>query len=91
MVLTVATDVRSRSPDVRREELDVGEWMSVTEAAELLEVTARTVQRSLSSEERRTREWGAENEGWRHKPLAERTIYQLRRSAVLRKAGHKES
>jgi hypothetical protein len=45
------------------------------------------VQRSLATDDRRTREWGAENEGWRYKPLAERTIYQLRRSAVYRKAG----
>jgi hypothetical protein len=65
--------------------------MSVAEAAEVLEVTARTVQRSLADEGRRTREWGAENEGWRLKPLAERTIYQLRRNVVLRKAGHKDS
>lgn len=69
----------------------MGEWIGLTEAAQILEVTTRTVQRSLSDPDRRTREWGAENEGWRHKPLAERTIYQLRRSAVLRKAGHKES
>jgi hypothetical protein len=65
----------------------VGEWMSVAEAAQLLEVTPRTVQRSLSSDERRLREWGSENGGWRRKPLSDRTIYQLRRSIVLQKAG----
>lgn len=64
--------------------------MSVAEAARLLEVTPRTVQRSLA-EDRRDQEWGAESEGWRLKPLALRTIYQLRRTAVLRKAGRKES
>jgi hypothetical protein len=68
----------------------VGEWLSVAEAANLLEVTARTVQRSLAEVDRRQREWGAEGEGWRYKPLAERTIYQLRRSVVLRKAGRDE-
>lgn len=65
----------------------MAEWMSVAEAAQVLEVTARTVQRSLADDERREREWGSENVGWRRKPLAERTIYQLRRTAVLRKAG----
>lgn len=68
----------------------LADWMSVAEAASVLEVTPRTVQRSLSDDERRSREWGAEGDGWRHKPLAERTIYQLRRSAVLRKAGKTE-
>lgn len=65
----------------------MGEWIGVTEAAELLDVAVRTVQRSLGDEARRTREWGPEGEGWRYKPLAERTIYQLRRTVVLRKAG----
>lgn len=64
--------------------------MSVADAAEVLEVDRRTIQRSLADEDRRTREWGAEGEGWRHKPLAERTIYQLRRSVVNRKAGREE-
>jgi hypothetical protein len=87
MVIAVALDVRSTSPVGQGEEICVAEWMSVAEAAEVLEVTTRTVQRSLATDDRRTREWGAENEGWRYKPLAERTIYQLRRSAVYRKAG----
>lgn len=68
----------------------MAEWMSVAEAAELLEVDRRTIQRSLADEARRQREWGAEGEGWRHKPLAERTIYQLRRTVVLRKSGRDE-
>jgi hypothetical protein len=88
MTVTVAKDVGSSWPRDNGEEYDdVGEWMSVTEAAELLEVDRRTIQRSLADEDRRTREWGAEGEGWRYKPLAERTIYQLRRSIVLKKAG----
>ena len=65
-----------------------GEWMSVREAADTLEVSARTVQRSLADEEQRAREWGAEGEGWRQKPLSTRGIYQLRRSWVERKAGN---
>lgn len=66
------------------------EWMSVTEAADALEVSARTVQRSLADEQQREQEWGAEGDGWRYKPLSRRGIYQLRRSAVLRKAGRPE-
>ena len=65
----------------------MSEWMSVAEAAKLLEVASRTIQRSLADAQRREKEWGAEGEGWRHKPLVERPIYQLRRSVVLRKAG----
>ncbi|MFI6266177.1 hypothetical protein [Micromonospora sp. NPDC051006] len=68
-----------------------GEWMSVTEAAEALEVSARTVQRSLADVQQRAAEWGDEGEGWRHKPLSTRGIYQLRRSWVQRKAGQPES
>jgi hypothetical protein len=87
MGLTAAKAVRSCSPPGVGEEYDVADWMSVAEAAELLEVDRRTIQRSLAIEERRTREWGAEGEGWRHKPVADRKIYQLRRTVVLRKAG----
>ncbi|TDB82601.1 hypothetical protein E1091_18690 [Micromonospora fluostatini] len=65
-------------------------WISPREAAELLEVSERTVQRSLQDEEQRAREWGAEGEGWRHKPLSTRGLYQLRRSVVERKAGRPE-
>jgi len=61
--------------------------MSVREAADALEVSARTVQRSLADPEQREREWGAEGKGWRPKPLSTRGIYQLRRSWVERKAG----
>lgn len=87
MVIAVALDVRSNPSAELGEGWGVADWMSVAEAAQVLEVTARTVQRSLADDERREREWGNENDGWRRKPLAERTIYQLRRSAVLRKAG----
>ncbi|MDR7278961.1 hypothetical protein J2S41_005739 [Catenuloplanes atrovinosus] len=65
----------------------MGEWISVAEAARLLEITPRTIQRSLADEERRLREWGEEGAGWRFKPVTERPIYQLRRSVVERKAG----
>lgn len=69
----------------------MGEWMSIREAAALLEVSASTVLRSLSNEARRAKEWGAEGEGWRVKPLSERGDYQLRRSWVERKAGRADS
>lgn len=65
----------------------MGEWMSIREAAVVLEVSASTVLRSLTNDERRTREWGAAGEGWRIKPLSDRGDYQLRRSWVERKAG----
>ena len=90
MTLMVAKDVEASLPQAGGEECDVADWMSVAEAAEVLEVAARTIQRSLADEERRTREWGTEGQGWRYKPLAERTIYQLRRSVVFKKAGREE-
>ncbi len=65
--------------------------MSVREAAEALEVSDRTVQRSLADPEQRAREWGDEGEGWRFKPLSTRGIYQLRRTEVMRKARKSES
>jgi hypothetical protein len=72
----------------RGQEQDVAEWMSLREAAAALEVSASTVLRSLTNEVRRAKEWGAEGEGWRVKPLSERGDYQLRRSWVERKAGN---
>lgn len=90
MDLTVAKDVEICSPQTAGEENDVADWMSVAEAAEVLEVASRTIQRSLADDERREREWGAEGHGWRYKPLADRRIYQLRRSVVLKKAGRNE-
>jgi hypothetical protein len=66
---------------------DVGEWMSIREAAAALEVSPSTVLRSLTDEARRKREWGEFGEGWRTKPLSDRGDYQLRRSVVERKAG----
>lgn len=87
MVIAVASDVRSTLSGTWDEGCGLADWMSVAEAAEVLEVTPRTVQRSLAEEDRRSKEWGAEGEGWRRKPLAERTIYQLRRTVVLQKAG----
>lgn len=65
-------------------------WVSPAEAAELLEISARTVQRSLQDAEQRDREWGAEGTGWRYKPLSTRGAYQLRRSTVMAKAGQPE-
>ena len=93
MVTTVAIDVRSSGGRYHRtrERGLSGEWMSVTEAAAALEVSTRTVQRSLADDQQRATEWGAEGEGWRHKPLSTRGIYQLRRSWVRRKAGKPEA
>lgn len=65
--------------------------MSVREAADALEVSDRTVQRSLADEMQRAEEWGDEGTNWRYKPLSRRGIYQLRRSAVLKKAGRPET
>ncbi|MFC5925797.1 hypothetical protein [Micromonospora vulcania] len=48
------------------------------------------MQRSLADAEQRAREWGPEGTGWRYKPLSTRGTYQLRRSAVLAKAGEPE-
>lgn len=67
-----------------------GEWMSVVEACAALEVSVRTVQRSLKNPQQRATEWGGEGQGWRYKPLSTRGIYQLRRSWVKRKAGQPE-
>lgn len=65
----------------------MAEWLSLEEAADILEVSKSTVYRSLTDEGRRAAEWGAEGEGWRHKPLARRKEFQVRRSYVTRKAG----
>lgn len=63
-------------------------WISISAAAKLLGVTPKALQQSLVADDRRAREWGAEHEGWRYKPLVESAVYQLRRSVVLQKSGH---
>ncbi len=66
------------------------QWMSTREAAAALGVSESTVYRSLTDPADADREWGAGN--WRRKPVARRTIYQVRRSAVDAKArGNAES
>lgn len=62
----------------------MGEWMSTKEVADLLEVSERTVQRSLATTEDADRNWG--KNGWREKPLSLRRIVQVRRSAAEAKA-----
>jgi hypothetical protein len=76
-----------RRTEQRGEFLVATEWVGLAEAAAILEVPLRTMQRSLSEDDRRASEWGDEGEGWRLKPLSKRRIYQLRRSKVLQKAG----
>lgn len=56
------------------------EWLSTQEAAELLEVSERTVLRSLETPEEANRWWG--QTGWREKPLSRRRIVQVRRSVA---------
>lgn len=54
--------------------------MSTKDAAKKLEVSERTVLRSLTTPEEATRWWGPD--GWREKPLSRRRIVQVRRSVV---------
>lgn len=65
-----------------RDEVDVpeSEWMSLKQAADRLEVSERTVLRSLATAAEANRWWG--ETGWREKPLSRRRILQVRRSAV---------
>lgn len=58
--------------------------MSTKEVADLLEISERTVQRSLDDPATADREWG--KDGWREKPLSLRRIVQVRRSAAEAKA-----
>jgi hypothetical protein len=59
--------------------------MSTAEAADLLGVSDRSVQRSLQDPDQRSIEWGDEGVGWRVKPLLRRKVYQVSRRAVERK------
>jgi hypothetical protein len=56
---------------------EIGDWISGTEAAEIMGVHRNTVLRSLQDDAQRTEQWGAENVGWRRKPLSRRGIYQV--------------
>lgn len=60
----------------------MGEWLSTDEVADLLEVSPRTVQRSLETDEDADRNWG--KDGWREKPLSLRRIVQVRRTVAER-------
>ena len=56
------------------------EWLSTKEAAARLQVSERTVLRSLATPQEANGWWG--ETGWREKPLSRRRILQLRRSVV---------
>jgi len=56
------------------------EWISVTEATEIIGVGRSTVYRSLKDPAERAEVWGAEGVGWRIKPLSRRGIFQVDRS-----------
>lgn len=56
------------------------EWLGTKQAADRLEVSERTVLRSLATPAEANRWWG--ETGWREKPLSRRRILQVRRSAV---------
>lgn len=60
------------------------DWVGTPEVARLLGVSESTVYRSLADPATADAEWGAGN--WRRKPLVRRAIFQVRRSAVDRKA-----
>jgi hypothetical protein len=55
------------------------EWLGPAAAAEIMQVSSRTVLRSLV-EERRARTWNPED--WRIRPLSDPPAYQVRRSAA---------
>lgn len=65
-----------------RDDTSGEDWLSPREAAEMLEVSVRLVQQSLSDETQRARWWGQQGDGWRFVPLSRRTRYQVRRRAV---------
>lgn len=53
------------------------EWISGPEAAKIMGVHRNTVYLSLKNEALRARTWGREGEGWRHKPLSTRGIFEV--------------
>lgn len=56
----------------------MSDWISSTEAAKLIGVSRTTLYRTLADADERAKVWGAENEGWRRKPLVRnRVIYQV--------------
>jgi hypothetical protein len=57
----------------------VTDWISGAEAAEILGVSPSTVYRSLADPGQRAEQWGTEGDGWRHKPLSRRRVYQVSR------------
>ncbi|WP_281895097.1 hypothetical protein [Phytohabitans aurantiacus] len=58
------------------------EWITGPRAADLLGVHRSTMLRILNDPAAREREFGAEGEGWRLKPLSSRGVIQVRRSVV---------
>ena len=68
----------------------MNEWISIREAAALLEVSESTVYRSLADPAAADREWGVGN--WRQKPLSRRGDFQVRRARAQQlAAGQPES
>ncbi len=69
----------------------MSDWISGTEAAEIIGVSASTVYRSLRDPDERAKQWGKEGEGWRHKPLSRRKIFQVNRARAVEIADTPES
>lgn len=65
----------------------MSDWISGAEAAEILGVHRNTVLNSLRDKAQRERQWGAENIGWRHKPLSTRGAFQVSRARAEQLAG----
>lgn len=65
----------------------MGDWISGTEAAEIIGVHRNTVYRSLHDPAQRAEWWGEENDGWRHKPLSRRKVFQVSRARAEQLAG----
>jgi hypothetical protein len=59
------------------------DWISGAEAADIIGVSRSTVLRSLQDEIERSTRWGAENVGWRFKPMSRRGVFQVSRKRAV--------
>lgn len=53
-------------------EKPTADWISGQDAADIIGVSRSTVYRTLADPNERATVWGAENVGWRYKPLTRR-------------------
>jgi hypothetical protein len=71
------------APPIGDSAKDRPEWITVSQAAEILGMSRVSVNRSLADEKVRREWWGEQGVGWRRRPLSRRLMYHVSKQRAL--------